>query len=152
MAVHAEDEAEIVPGTIYVAPPDRQLMVEKVAFGPRVIAVVFSGNLDDGTAGLAAVSRHGGITVAQDPEDALYPGMPGAAVEAEVVDHVVPLAAMQVLNERASLSRRTAERVEQRGNVMVAQLFRESASESDRLAAVLSGVLSTAPANEPADG
>lgn len=273
-AVHAEDEGEIVPGTIYVAPPDRHLMVEEgrlclsrgprenghrpavdplfrsvaLEFGPRVIAVVLSGNLDDGTAGLAAVRRHGGITVVQDPADALYPGMPSAAVEAEVADHVVPLAAipallvtlvntpaqeapavddsfdryenaitamrrtpaheppgdpaglvcpechgslfeirdgemvryrcrvghtygsetllqhqtqqveeamwtaLQVLNERASLSRRTAERLEERGNVLVAQRFRESASESDRLAAVLTGVLSTAPANTPADG
>jgi two-component system chemotaxis response regulator CheB len=49
--------------------------------------------------------------------------------------------ALQVLNERASLSRRTAQRLEHRGNSMVAERFRAAASESDRLAEVVSSVL-----------
>jgi len=53
--------------------------------------------------------------------------------------------ALQVLNERAALSRRTAARMEQRGSPRVAERFRASALESDRLAAVVNSVLRTGP-------
>jgi two-component system chemotaxis response regulator CheB len=264
-AVHAADGAEIRPGTIYVAPPDRHLLVDGSrlrlsrgprenghrpagdalfrsaarAYGGRVVAVVLSGTLDDGTAGLATVRRRGGVTVAQHPDDALFAGMPKTAIEAGVVDHVLPVrdiapllarlaetpapeeaavedplddfeaalaemrpgaifpgeppgtpagltcpeclgslyeihdgelvryrcrvghgygndtllaeqgdkveralwTAMQVLNERAALARRTAERMERRGSVGVATRFRAIAADSEQQAQVVDAAL-----------
>jgi|tagenome__1003787_1003787.scaffolds.fasta_scaffold20966740_2 two-component system chemotaxis response regulator CheB len=122
-ATSAESGDEIERGRIYVAPPDRHLLLAsggiRLTHGPRenghrpavdplfrsaarayrerVIAVVLSGSLDDGTAGLRLVKRMGGATVAQDPEDALYPSMPASAVANQAADHVAPLAEMPAL-------------------------------------------------------
>jgi two-component system chemotaxis response regulator CheB len=62
-----------------------------VAAGSRVVGVVLSGNLDDGTAGLVAVRRAGGIAVVQDPIDAPFPDMPRNALRGAGADHVVRL-------------------------------------------------------------
>ena len=112
----AQDDGAIEPGHVYVAPPDRHLVVEAgrmrlthaarehhnrpaidplfrsagQAYGPRAIAVVLSGRLDDGTAGLHAVKELGGTTVVQDPADALHADMPRNAIAGTTVDHVVP--------------------------------------------------------------
>lgn len=122
-SVHAVDGEVFTPGKIYVAPPDRHLMVEddKITlshgpkenrhrpavdplfrsaaqhFGSRVIGVILTGSLDDGTAGLQAIKRCGGLAVVQHPEDALAPGMPMSAVQYVSVDHVVTLAKMPAL-------------------------------------------------------
>jgi two-component system chemotaxis response regulator CheB len=63
-------------------------------YGSRVIGVLLTGRLNDGTAGLYEVKRHGGITIVQDPSDAISPGMPASALKHVAVDHCVALAAM----------------------------------------------------------
>ncbi|MDT5077528.1 MAG: two-component system, chemotaxis family, protein-glutamate methylesterase/glutaminase [Mycobacterium sp.] len=60
-----------------------------VAYGPRAIGVLLSGALDDGVLGLAAIRSRGGVTVVQDPDDALFPDMPRNAIAAQTVDHEV---------------------------------------------------------------
>jgi two-component system chemotaxis response regulator CheB len=125
-AAHVRDGEPIQPGRIYVAPPDHHVLVRTghvhLSRGPRenghrpaidplfrsaareyaarVIGVVLSGALDDGTAGLLAIKSRGGIAVVQNPEDALYPGMPGNALEHAQVDHVLAAASMGKLLTR----------------------------------------------------
>jgi two-component system chemotaxis response regulator CheB len=115
---HAQDGEAIVHGWIYVAPPDYHLLVERGhlrltrgpkenrhrpaidtlfrtaarTYGQRVIAVLLTGMLDDGTAGVMAVKMRGGVAIVQNPDDALYPDMPRNAIEnVEDIDHILPL-------------------------------------------------------------
>jgi two-component system chemotaxis response regulator CheB len=62
------------------------------AYGPRAVGVVLSGARDDGAAGLYNIAARGGVTLVQDPADALYAGMPQAALERVAADHVAPAA------------------------------------------------------------
>lgn len=135
-AAHAVDGEPIHQRRIYIAPPDHHMLLRAdavrlvrgptengnrpaidpmfrsaaISFGPRVIGVILTGNLDDGTGGLLAIRRRGGIGVAQDPEDALFPSMPSSAVEHGAVDHIVPLEQLSALlgrlcNEEITISR-----------------------------------------------
>jgi two-component system chemotaxis response regulator CheB len=69
-------------------------------YGRRAVGVVLSGYLDDGTLGLMAVKRHGGVAVVQDPGDAACADMPAAAMSNVRVDHVATAAAMPELLAR----------------------------------------------------
>jgi two-component system chemotaxis response regulator CheB len=116
----ASDGEKIKRGRIYVAPNDRHLVVEDgrirltrgprenrvrpcidvlfrslaLEFGPRVVGVVLSGMLDDGTAGLWAIKDRGGVSIVQDPEDAEHASMPRSALKHVSIDQTLPIEAI----------------------------------------------------------
>jgi two-component system chemotaxis response regulator CheB len=119
-AAHAIHGAEIVPGRIYVAPPDRHLLVRRGwleltrgprenharpaidplfrtaarAYGPRAIGIVLSGALYDGSLGLLAIETRGGVAIVQEPQEAPFDSMPRNALRFVTADHVLRAAAM----------------------------------------------------------
>ena len=114
----AVDGELIRPGRVYVARPDYHLLLKSqlvrvvqgpkenrarpaidplfrsaaAAYGQRVIGVVLTGLLDDGTAGLYEIKQQGGLAVVQDPLDAMFGDMPRNALEKVAVDYILPLA------------------------------------------------------------
>lgn len=124
--VHPANGARIKRGHVYVAEPDHHLLIQDgrivVAKGPkenrfrpsidalfrsaayayeeRVIGVVLSGALDDGTSGLWSIKRLGGVTVVQQPGEASFPSMPRSALEQVDIDHTLAAADIGALISR----------------------------------------------------
>jgi two-component system chemotaxis response regulator CheB len=116
-AAQAIDGEPIRKGHIYVAPPDYHLLVEPdrvrvtrgpkenrfrpavdplfrsaaYSYGSRVVGVVLSGALDDGTSGLWTIKFRGGTAIVQDPLDAEFPSMPKSALREVKADYVAPV-------------------------------------------------------------
>jgi len=113
-----QDGDRLTPASVYVAPPDRHLLLnpdgslslsqselvhflrpsadllfESVAasFKSRAIAVVLSGTGHDGTMGVQAIKKMGGVVIAQDEETSDFFGMPGAAIQTGDVDFILPV-------------------------------------------------------------
>jgi two-component system chemotaxis response regulator CheB len=117
-AAHPQDGEPIEMGRIYVAPPDYHLLMKAGyilltrgpaennhrpaidtlfrsaarSYGPRVVGVVLSGTLDDGTSGLQAIKMRGGLALVQAPAEAMFAGMPQSAIENVAVDAVQAVA------------------------------------------------------------
>ncbi|WP_244818683.1 chemotaxis protein CheB [Caballeronia sp. Lep1P3] len=115
--VHGSHGAVITAGTVYIAPPDRHMLLAEgsivlssapkenftrpaadplfrsaaVNYGNRAIGVVLTGKLDDGAAGLKAIHACGGYTIIQDPSTCVAPDMPKAALKAVPPDVVAPI-------------------------------------------------------------
>jgi two-component system, chemotaxis family, protein-glutamate methylesterase/glutaminase len=114
----ADDKEPIEPGTIYFAPPDYHMLVERNrqialsteepvhfsrpsvdvlfesaadAFGSRLLGVILTGANEDGAAGLHAIHRAGGVTVVQQPDSAKVPLMVVSALQRNPADFVLSL-------------------------------------------------------------
>jgi two-component system chemotaxis response regulator CheB len=118
----AEEREPVRAGRILLAPPDRHMLIANLAgqatveltrgpkenhtrpaidplfrsaaaaFGPRVVGVILSGYLDDGTAGLQAIKACGGKALVQEPQEAAAPSMPQSALDNVAVDWRLPVA------------------------------------------------------------
>lgn len=121
--VHPHDEQAFETGNIYLAPSDQHMLIVKdkilvtkgarenrsrpaidplfrsaaVAYGNRVIGIILTGYLDDGTSGMMAIKRCGGVCIAQDPNDASYPDMPQSVITNVGADYCLPIAGMGTL-------------------------------------------------------
>lgn len=136
-AHHGMDGEPIRHGVIYVAPPDQHLLIEggcvRLGTGPRengsrpavdalfrsaaahcgarTVGIVLSGNLDDGSLGMRAIKRAGGIAIVQDPEEAFFPSMPQNAILYNEIDYVLGVDEMPDVIVKLSRTRMTEDRL-----------------------------------------
>ncbi|MCI5150484.1 MAG: chemotaxis protein CheB [Candidatus Electrothrix sp. MAN1_4] len=114
----AEDKESILPGHIYIAPPDYHLLIERDqtfslsvdekvnysrpsidvlfesaadVYGARLIGVIMTGANHDGALGLQRIKAYGGLALVEDPATAKFPEMPQSALACTAIDHVLPL-------------------------------------------------------------
>jgi two-component system chemotaxis response regulator CheB len=128
-AAQAVENEPILAGRVYLAAPDRHLVVARghlhlprgpkeglhrpsinvlfrsaaESYGTSVVGVLLSGMLDDGAAGLWEIAKHGGITIVQDPREAQYPSMPRNALRDAPINYMRPASQIAtLLNKLAS--------------------------------------------------
>jgi two-component system chemotaxis response regulator CheB len=114
----ADDKEPIEPGTVYFAPPDYHMLVERNrqialstdepvhfsrpsvdvlfesaadVYADRLLGVILTGANQDGAAGLHAIHRAGGVTVVQQPDSAKVPLMVVSALQRNPADFVLSL-------------------------------------------------------------
>ena len=117
----AEEKEPVLPGIIYMAPPNYHLLIEMdhtfslsveepvnfarpsidvlfetaaEAYGSNLVGVILTGASADGAGGLMKIKAAGGITVVQDPRTAEAEIMPKSAISAGEVDFILPLEAI----------------------------------------------------------
>ncbi|RWX45812.1 two-component system, chemotaxis family, response regulator CheB [Candidatus Electrothrix aarhusensis] len=114
----AEEKERILPGHIYIAPPDYHLLIERdetfslsvdekvnysrpsidvlfesaaEVYGAELVGVLLTGANHDGSCGLQKIKEHGGLTLVEDPTTAKFPEMPRSALACTDVDYILPL-------------------------------------------------------------
>lgn len=117
----AQHGTNLLNGHLYIAPPDHHLMIDEdkhilitkgaqenrsrpaidplfrsaaIVFGNRAVGILLTGYLDDGTSGMTAINKCGGVCIVQDPKDAEYPDMPKNVLNQIKVDYTLPIAEM----------------------------------------------------------
>jgi two-component system, chemotaxis family, protein-glutamate methylesterase/glutaminase len=163
-AAHARHGEAIEPGRIYIAPPDRHLLVRTGwielsrgprenharpaidplfrtaarVYGARVIGIVLSGALYDGSMGLLAIKTRGGMAIVQDPKEAIVDSMPRRAIERVEAEHILPVAGIaaaltdlirQPVIAQGGTSMENAIDPEERLEAVIAEDFVEQASD-----------------------
>ena len=118
----ADEKEHIQKSTIYVAPPDYHLLIERdhifslnsdipvnysrpsidvlfesaaLAYRHQLVGIILTGANSDGAAGIAAIRKYGGLTIAQSPEDAQFPFMPKASIDTGQIELVLSLSAIK---------------------------------------------------------
>jgi two-component system chemotaxis response regulator CheB len=164
LAAHAQHGEVIEPGRIYIAPPDRHLLVRTGwlelsrgprenharpaidplfrtaarVYGARVIGIVLSGALYDGSMGLLAIKTRGGMAIVQDPKEAIVDSMPRRAIERVEAEHILPVAGIaaaltelvgQPVTTHGRTSMENAIDPEERLEAVIAEDFVEQASD-----------------------
>jgi two-component system CheB/CheR fusion protein len=115
--VQVENHAKVQPNCVYVIPPNKHLSMSDShlvlsqpqqapgrrvaidlffrtlaeAYGPRAVCALLSGTDSDGVIGLKHIKAQGGVTIAQEPNEAAYDSMPRAAIETGMVDWIIPV-------------------------------------------------------------
>ncbi|HVV07386.1 MAG TPA: chemotaxis protein CheB [Puia sp.] len=114
----ADEKERIQGGVVYFAPADYHLLIESdrsfsltcdepvnfsrpsidlsfetaaEVYGNKLVGIILTGSNGDGAAGMKAIRQRGGLTIAQDPETAVFPRMPRAAIEIGAVQHIFTL-------------------------------------------------------------